>query len=334
MRRIDRACRHGLLAALLTAFPAISAFGSEPVKPAAEASPSHWKTFISAVQLKEELNDPHLLILDARSPQDYAVEHLPGAINLPGQLWRTAPTKTPSKEGIGSRVFRTPEGKPDVSRYETLLGQAGITREQKVVVYGGHAGKADGTVPVAILQWLGQPGVRFLDGVGLQEWKALGLATTAELRVLPPTVYRAAPDEKHYWNLDQVLAHQADKDVVFLDSRSSSEFEGKDLRGNKRGGHLAGAVLLNYEDLLDPVTHKVLPPDQVEARLKALNLPRDTEKVLVIYCQTGTRCTLKEIALRDLGYKNVVSYDAGWQEYGNREDTPIVDPHQASHPAK
>ena len=59
---------------------------------------------------------------------------------------------------------------------------------------------------------------------------------------------------------------------------------------------------LNYEDLLDPVSHKLLPPDQVEAKLKALNLPKGTDKVVVIYCQTGTP-TLKEIALRDLGYK-------------------------------
>jgi thiosulfate/3-mercaptopyruvate sulfurtransferase len=221
-----------------------------------------------------------------------------------------------------------------VARYEAFLGKAGITREHKVVVYGGHAGKADGTVPVAILQWLGQPDVRFLDGLGLEEWKRLGLPTSTEARRLTSSVYKATPDEKHYWNLDNVLAHRSDKDVVFLDSRSSGEFEGKDLRGNKRGGHIEGAVFLNYEDLLDPVTHKVLPPDQVEAKLKSLNLPKDTEKVLVIYCQTGTRCTLKEIALRDLGYKNVVSYDAGWQEYGNREDTPIAKPDPASNPPK
>ncbi|WLT33486.1 rhodanese-like domain-containing protein [Geothrix sp. PMB-07] len=289
----------------------------------AEAAPQ-WKTFISATQLQAAWGDPKLLVIDARSPQDYAAGHIPGAINLPGLLWRTAPTKVPSQEGIGSYIFRTPEGKPDVDRYEAFLGKAGLTREQRIVVYGGHAGKADGTVPVAILQWLGHPDVRFLDGLGLDEWKRLGQPASTEARVLPPAVYQARPDEKHYWNLDQVLSHRGDKDVVFLDSRSASEFEGKELRGNKRGGHIEGAVLLNYDDLLDPVTHKVLPPDQVEAKLRALNLPKDTEKVVVIYCQTGTRCTLKEIALRDLGYRNVVSYDAGWQEYGNREDTPIV----------
>ncbi len=220
--------------------------------------------------------------------------------------------------------YCTPGGKPDVARYEALLGKAGITREHRVVVYGGHAGKADGTVPVAILQWLGHPDVRFLDGIGLQEWKAKGYPTSTEARILTASSYRATPDQGHYWNLDQVLARRSDKQVVFLDSRSKAEFEGEDLRGNARGGHIGGAVHLNYEDLLDPVSHKLLPPDQVEAKLKALNLPKGTDKVVVIYCQTGTRCTLKEIALRDLGYKNIVSYDAGWQEFGNREDTPIV----------
>jgi len=322
-------CRPLLGLSLLLITVVAPLVAEEKPQPSTEATATQWKSFIGPEQLQAELADPALLVLDARSAAEYAAEHIPGAINLPGSVWRTPATKTPSKEGIGSRVFRTPEGRPDVARYEALLSGAGVTRAHRIVVYGGHAGKADGTVPVAILQWLGHPEVRFLDGIGLQEWKQKGYPTSTQSRVLPPSQYKATADDQHYWNLDQVLARRTDKNVVFLDSRSPAEYAGQDLRGNKRGGHIEGAQLLHYEDLLDPVTHKLLPPEQVEAKLRALHIPKDTEKVLVIYCQTGTRCTLKEIALRDLGYKHVASYDAGWQEFGNREDTPITAPTQA-----
>ena len=109
--------------------------------------------------------------------------------------------------------------------------------------------------------------------------------------------------------------------MVIIDSRTPAEFAGKDLRGNKRGGHIPGAVLLNAEDFLDKTTHKTIDAAAAKERIEA-EIPK--EKTVVIYCQSGTRCSHKELILKDLGYKNVVLYDASWQEWGNRLDTPVV----------
>jgi thiosulfate/3-mercaptopyruvate sulfurtransferase len=117
-----------------------------------------------------------------------------------------------------------------------------------------------------------------------------------------------------------VIKNIGNEQVVFYDTRSSAEFTGQDLRGNKRGGHVPGAVLCNFEDLLD-ADKKTLPPQQVRNILKQKGITPD--KQIVLYCQTATRVSLPLLALRDLGYTNVSIYDASWHEYGNRPDTPV-----------
>lgn len=291
-----------------------------------------WSTLITAQELNARRERPNLLIIDARSPAEYAAGHLPGAINLPGSQWRTAATKNPAKDGIGQRIFRKEDGTLDAGRYETFLSQAGVRNDHEIVVYGNHAGKADGSVPAAILLKLGHTKVAFLDGIGIEAWKAAGLAVSTEARTLPASQYKSAADPKKLWSLEDVKQNLQKEDVVFLDSRTPEEYAGTALRDNKRGGHIPGAVLLNSEDFLDPKSKATITPEEAKKKLQALNIPKD--KKIVIYCQSGTRCSHKELILKDLGYQNVFLYDASWQEWGNREDTPIEAPAKGEAPKK
>ncbi len=289
----------------------------------ADQSTSRWSTLIDPGQLQARLGkEPKLLIVDVRSAAEYAEGHIPGAINLPGSQWRTAATKNPATEGVGQRIFRQADGKLDVARYEKLLGQAGITADRDIVVYGNHAGKADGSVPAAILVKLGHRSVKFLDGVGLDRWKAAGYPVSREATVLKAAAYQANADTSRLWSYKDVLKNLDNDDVVIVDSRTAAEYAGKDLRGNKRGGHIPGARLLSSDDFLDKATGKTIDPETAKAKIEAL-IPK--RKTVVVYCQSGTRCSHEELILKDLGYDNVVLYDASWQEWGNREDTPIAD---------
>ncbi|PSQ77942.1 MAG: hypothetical protein BRD37_03855 [Bacteroidetes bacterium QH_8_67_23] len=44
----------------------------------------------------------------------------------------------------------------------------------------------------------------------------------------------------------------------------------------------------------------------------------------MLHCQTATRVSENYLVMKDLGYENVAVYDASWHDWGNREDTPIV----------
>ena len=283
-----------------------------------------FETFISPAELIA-LRDatPGLVVLDARSPDEYAAGHVPGAVSLPGETLRTR--EADPGEGDSQYLFRDPAGHLDVARYERLLSEASLTRDTPVVVYGNHAGKSDGTVAAMILDALGHAGrVRFLDGVGLDEWQAAGYEIETEPTALPPATYEAEPRETFLWNLDDVIEHVGDGSAVFYDTRSADEFAGIELRQNARGGRIPGAVHADYAALLDG-DKTIRSRDAVEAIFAAHGLPeaRDAGRPIVLYCQTSTRVSLPYLLLRELGYENVAVYDASWHEYGNRDDTPV-----------
>jgi thiosulfate/3-mercaptopyruvate sulfurtransferase len=291
-------------------------------------APARWSTLITAKALHEKLGHKDLLIIDARSPAEYAAGHIPGAINLPGADWRT-PAAAPGQ--VGQKIFRQADGSLDVKRYEEFLSKAGVKPEHEIVVYGNHAGKADGSIPAAILLKLGHQQVSFLDGIGLDEWKTAGYPISKEATQRPVSQYVAHADASKLWSAEDVIKNIENPDVVIIDSRTPAEFAGEDLRGNKRGGHIPGAILLNSEDFLDSKTHKTIDAEEARKRIEA-EIPKD--KTVVIYCQSGTRCSHKELILKDLGYKNVVLYDSSWQEWGNRLDTPIENPGEATTESK
>ncbi len=289
----------------------------------APANTSGFDTFVTAAEL-EQLREatPELVVVDVRSSDEYAAGHIPDAINLPGETLRTGKAKP--GEGDSQYVFRLPDGSPDVLRYERLLGDAGLTRDTPVVLYGNHGGKGDGTVPAMLLDWLGHDNVRFLDGIGMTEWAKIDGPIESQPNTLPPARYEASPREGFVWTVDDVVAGVESGAPLFYDTRSLAEFEGTELRDNARGGRIPGAVHADYAELLD--ADKTLKPrEEIEALFAAHGLPaaKAANRPIVLYCQTSTRVSLPYLLLRDLGYENIVVYDASWHEYGNRPDTPI-----------
>jgi thiosulfate/3-mercaptopyruvate sulfurtransferase len=283
-----------------------------------------FETFIGPGELYALLaSDEDVVLVDVRSPAEYEAGHIAGAINLPGKSLRTPKAKP--GEGDSQYIFRTASGDLDVARYEQILGDAGISRDNTVIVYGNHGGKGDGSIPAMLLDWLGQEEVRFLDGVGLSEWQAAGLPVVQERVQREPTQYVAAARDGFVWNLDDVERHVGTGEVVFYDTRSADEFHGVELRSNSRGGHIPGAIFADYSDLLDE-DKTVLDRATVEAYFASKGLPeaREAGKPIVLYCQTSTRVSLPYLLLRELGYDNVVVYDASWHEYGNTDSTKIA----------
>ncbi len=286
---------------------------------ASAATNEGWRSFIRLEQLKGRLDEANLLLIDARSAEEYKKGHIPNAINLPGTNWRTA--KAEPNQGENQYVFRKADGSPDVARYEAFLSEAGVSNKHSIVVYGNFGGKKDGTVPAFLLRWLGHENVSFLDGKGFEQWTKEGLPISVEERRLPKSNYRASAKAEWIWNLDDVQKNLEKEEIVFYDTRSKEEFVGENKRSNKFGGHIPGAVLIDYIDLLD-AQKQILPPEQVKALLTEKGITE--EKTVVLYCQTATRVTLPALALLDLGYQNIAVYDASWFEYGNRDDTKIA----------
>ena len=289
----------------------------------ASNSDATWNAFVDAETLHDwKTSDSSLVVVDARPAEAYEAGHIPGAINVPGARWRT-PSRKPG-EGPSKYIFRTADGAPDVARYERFLEKVGIDDSSRVVVYGDHGGSKTGTLPVMLLRWLGHNQAHFLDGVGLEQWKRAGYAVSTQPRTLATATYEAQPDADFLWTTDDVRAALGRENVVIVDTRSEDEYTGANLRSNRRGGHIPGAVRVNYSDLMHWPDRTTLPPSEAQQVLREKGLTSKTDITYVLHCQTATRVSENYLVMKDLGYERVAVYDASWHDWGNRDDTPIV----------
>jgi thiosulfate/3-mercaptopyruvate sulfurtransferase len=85
---------------------------------------------------------------------------------------------------------------------------------------------------------------------------------------------------------------------------------------------MPGARNLDSFDVLDPDTHRFLPP----AALAALFADRGVLPGLevALYCRLAERSSLLWFALHEiLGHEAARNYDGGWVEYGSLVDVPV-----------
>lgn len=110
------------------------------------------------------------------------------------------------------------------------------------------------------------------------------------------------------------------QDVQVFDARSSAEFEGTDLKGNDRGGHLPDAAHLAHDALLDG---PYLRPAAELAQLLD-NAQVDGSKPIVSHCNGGGRAALAALAAVVAGRENVHVYYLSFADWAADEACPIA----------
>ncbi len=240
--------------------------------------------------------------------QGYSEGHIPGAVNLGGDC---------------SKVLRTKEDETvfkDTKKYEQILGTAGLSDGNTVVVYGDTPRITHATVGFWILEYLGQQDVRFLNG-GINAWEAAGKKLETAETKLPPKHYTVHLVRSRIATTEEVLkiAKGEVTGPQIVDARTGAEHAGTDVRA-KRGGHIPHCVLnVSHTELYDKATGQIKSMDDLEKLFGKLN----RNKRVIPHCQTGTRSTLTYLAFRLMGFKDPANYDDSWIIWGNREDTPI-----------
>lgn len=257
-----------------------------------------------AARSADDLQDD-LLIVQVTSRQQYLVAHVPGAVNVePRELVAGKPP------AVGRL--------PAVEALTTLLRRIGYRREREVVVLddegGGWAGRLAWTLDV-----IGHPRWRYLDG-GLHAWHGAGLPLSTEPVVAAPSSATIEIDATPIAEAEDILARLEDPDLLIWDCRSAEEYSGRKVAA-ARGGHIPGAINLDWQELMDGRRHLRLV-DNLAERLAARGI--DANRDIVTHCQTHHRSGLTYMAARLLGFPRIRAYHGSWSEWGNRFDTPVA----------
>jgi thiosulfate/3-mercaptopyruvate sulfurtransferase len=273
---------------------------------AAQAGYARPELLVETAWLADHLADPSIRIVDLR-PRGYAEGHIPGAVWLDNNAIRIA--------------NRAPDFLPTRAEFEALMSRLGISNTTRVVAYDERGG-----IYAARLWWIlnyyGHANVALLDG-GWVKWTAESRATDAATPRVPAATFVAKAGTVRVATADEVRSAINKSGTKLVDARTQGEIDGKDLRGIKRAGYIESSIPVYWEDALDPVTKAFKSAADIQKLYRDRGIqPGDH---VITYCQVGMRASHDLFALALIGHDltKLANYYGSWEEWGNREDTPI-----------
>jgi thiosulfate/3-mercaptopyruvate sulfurtransferase len=251
--------------------------------------PVAWDTVVVA-----DIGDAQ--VLDARSADDYAAGHIPGAANVhwteltgldEDDLWDARPAE----------------------ELAALFAARGLSSDEPIVVYGsGPEGYGDDGNAYWALRYLGHDDVRVLNG-GWASWLATGGDSSSDSDGPPPATFEATVDDTVFATTEMVAGWGG----ALLDVRSEEEW----LKG-----HIPGAVWMNWTDMFAD-SGALLTPEDARARLDEVGISPDAE--VIVYCAGGIRAGHTFMVLDALGYPEARNYVGSWARWtgeGGEVDYP------------
>lgn len=263
-----------------------------------------------------------------RNPDDYKIDHIPGAIAM----------DTNELESPETWNRRSPE------ELKVALEKHGITSDTTVIMYGrfsfpnnddpfpGSSAGHLGAIRCAfIMMYAGVKDVRILNG-GMQSWKDAGFEVTKET-TLPTPVNDFGV--KIPANPELAVDVAEAKEIIALDNaelvsvRSWPEWIGEVSGYNyiEKKGRIPGAVFGNcgtdayHMENYRNVDHTVKEAGEVAETWAEVGITPD--KHCAFYCGTGWRGSEAFFNAWLMGWPRVSVYDGGWFEWSNDPKNPF-----------
>ena len=241
----------------------------------------------------------------------YDEGHIAGAVgfNWTSQLQDQTRRDIISKEGL-----------------EELLGKAGVSNEDAVVLYGDN-NNWFAAYAFWLLEMYGHKDVKLMDG-GRKKWLDENRPTTKDVPSPKAASYKAKdPNTKLRARRDDVLKALGNNKNALVDVRSPAEFNGEIMappglpETAQRMGHIPGAANVPWAQAVkEDGTFK--SKEELEQLYGGKGVAKD--KDVIAYCRIGERSSHTWFALKHLlDYPNVKNYDGSWTEYGSLIDVPI-----------
>ncbi len=272
---------------------------------------------VSTEWLAAHLESPDVRVVDAtfflpKAGRDARAEfeqrHIPGAVFF-------------DVEDIKDDEASAPLMAPPAAKFTARVRRLGLGDGARIVVYDGNNFCASARV-WWMFRLFGASDVAVLDG-GLAKWVADGRPVDDLPRAPTDRHFTARENTLIVRDLDQVRANIKTKAEQLVDARSSGRFYGvePEPREGLRAGHVPGSVNLPYEELIDPATRTLLPPERLPSIFEAAGV--DLARPITTTCGSGVSAAILNLALYELGHIEAAMYDGSWAEWAGRADTPV-----------
>jgi thiosulfate/3-mercaptopyruvate sulfurtransferase len=264
--------------------------------------------FVSPEWLAARVGDANLRIIDARNNvYDYFVAHIPNAVHLPDAALR-AP-----RAGFPTQYL-------DPFVTSRLLANAGVKKDDRVVLYSDGTSVLGATMTAYILERVGHKQIFIVDG-GFEGYKEKN-PLAKEYPKYETGGYDVWDNRAVRATLDDVKAALGDGKVKFIDARPPENYTGE-ANVWVRNGHIPGAVNIPWKTLMDEKNpHKLKPHVEIGKIFAAAGIGKDDD--IIVYCGTSREASLEYVLLKHLfGFPKVRLYEGSWAEYATYADLKV-----------
>lgn len=271
-------------------------------------------TFIQKEVLQELMSNEEIRIVDCRfqlgKPDEGKSQYLLGSI--PGAVYFHLEEDLSAKvEKHGGR-----HPLPDLEQFKSLLEEAGISNDTKVVGYDNGEGAFAARL-WWLLTYIGHDKVYILDG-GFKGWQHAGLPVTQSIPNYKRGSYTLNVQQHMLAAHEEVREAVLAKNHVLIDSREEKRYLGIEEPIDKKAGHIPSAINKVWTNSFEDGKFKT--PSEQEKRFA------DIEKTqpIIVYCGSGITATPNFIALKEAGYTNVKLYGGSFSDWISYDDNEIV----------
>lgn len=256
---------------------------------------------VDVAWLAAHRDKPDVRLVDVRTPDAYALGHIPEAVNIDIYKLRLSSSAPDAIAAFDGEMARE-------------LGAIGLRAGDRVVFYEDFSGTSAAR-GVWLWDYLGLGESAMLDG-GLQAWGAAGGAITTLSDGVEPAELKVHPDPSTLATADQIMASiRGDGEPMqIIDTRNDVEH---------LAGTIPGSVHLEWIHHLNP-DGTFRPVEELAEIYRNAGVSPDQETVT--YCASGYRAAHTYVVLKLLGYPRVRNYAPSWKEWGARHDVEIAYP--------
>lgn len=277
---------------------------------------------VSHEWLTGHLDDPDLVVIDCTNFAEFSTERDMFVTKSGRARWaeehirgaRHADFTLPGFFGDDATYRNT---LPEPRAFADEMEKLGVSDVSRVVLYDDAASLWAARV-WWMLRWIGFDNAAILDG-GWVNWDdEVGDNQEGEVDSPERGTLSVTLRPELFVEIDTVLDVLHDDKTLIIDGLSAGQHDGKEADLGL-SGHIPGSVNIPGAELVDRISERFLPLDDLAGRF-----PWAKDRRAILYCGSGIAAASVAFSMVRLGYGDLTMYMPGLQEWIDHPEAPIA----------